>query len=222
MPFLCGHKIVAPDGFSGVVWVMTKPFPSLIAKKAWIPLAALGLCAGLLAGCVVMSVYPYYTVKNLTFDAGLTGRWAKPGDTNEFWEFVPSSDKSYLVTITDKDETNHFDGYLFQLKGHPFLDLCTTNRGDIYQMPLHLAVKVTRAENDLRLATLAYEWLGKLLEAKPATLRHIIVPEKPLETNSNKMFYLTADTRDLQEFLLKHLNDTNAFTQIDGMKRIAQ
>jgi len=180
------------------------------------------LCAGLLAGCVVMSVYPYYTVKDLTFDAGLAGQWAKQGATNEYWEFTPVADKSYFVTIGDKNETNHFDGYLFQLKGHPFLDLCTTNRDSFYQLPLHMAVKVARDKDALRLAVLNYEWLGKTLETNPATLRHIVVPQKPLDTNSNKMFYLTAETRDLQKFLLKTLNNTNAFTPLEEMKRQAK
>ena len=191
-------------------------------KKSCFPLAVMLLCAGLLAGCVVMSVYPYYTVKDLTFDAGLSGRWAKSGVTNEYWKFTSVADKSYLVTIADKNETNHFDGYLFQLKGHPFLDLCTTNRDDIYQLPLHLAVKVARDKDALRLAAINFGWLEKELETHPATLRHIVVPEKTLDTNSSKMFYLTAETRDLQKFLLKNLDNTNAFTSLDEMKRLAQ
>jgi len=188
-------------------------------KKSCFRLAVILLCAGLLAGCVVMSVYPYYTVKDLTFDAGLSGRWA---GTNDFWEFTPVAGKSYLVTTRDDHETNHFDAYLFQLKGHPFLDLCTTNHETPYQLPLHMAVKVARDKDALRLAALNYEWLGKLLETNPAALRHIVVPQKPLNTNSSKMFYLTAETRDLQKFLLKYLNNTNAFTSLDGMKRQAQ
>ena len=191
-------------------------------KKTWLQLFGLILLAGLFAGCVVMSVYPYYTVKDLTFDAGLSGRWAKPGATNGFWEFAPIRNKYYLVTTVDAQETNRFDGYLFQLKGQPFLDLCTTNRDGFNQLPLHLAVKVARSQDELQLAALNYEWLGKLLEANPATLRHIEVPEKPLETNSNKIIYLTADTRDLQKFLLKHQNNTNAFTPLDKMQRLAR
>ena len=189
-------------------------------KKTWLQLFGLILLAGLFAGCVVMSVYPYYTVKDLTFDAGLSGRWAKPGATNEFWEFAPIRNKYYLVTTVDAQETNRFEGYLFQLKGQPFLDLCTTNRDGLNQLPLHLAVKVAHSKDELQLAMLNYEWLGKLLTANPATLRHIVVPDKPLETNSGEKFYLTADTRDLQKFLLKHQNNTNAFTPLDQMQRL--
>ena len=108
------------------------------------------------------------------------------------------------------------------MKGQPFLDLCTTNRDGLNQLPLHLAVKVARHQDELQLAILDYEWLGKLLKANPATLRHIVVPDKPLETNSGEKFYLTADTRDLQKFLLKHQNNTNAFTPLDQMQRLVK
>ena len=189
-------------------------------KKSCFQLFLVFLVAGLLTGCVVMSVYPYYTVTDLTFDAGLSGRWAKSGATNEFWEFTPVTNQYYLVSTVDAQETNRFDGYLFQLKGQPFLDLCTTNRDGLNQLPLHLAVKVTRHQDQLELAMLNYEWLGKLLAANPATLRHIVVPDKPLETNRGEKFYLTADTRDLQKFLLKHQNNTNAFTPLDQMQRL--
>ncbi|MEI8290143.1 MAG: hypothetical protein WCH99_11780 [Verrucomicrobiota bacterium] len=191
-------------------------------KKTWLKLFALISFAVMMAGCVVMSVYPYYTVKDLTFDPGLSGRWAKAGATNEFWEFTPVTNKYYLVTILDGQETNRFDGYLFHLKGLPFLDLCTTNRDGLNQLPLHLAVKVARNQDELQLAMLNYEWLGKLLAANPATLRHIIVPDKPLETNNGEKYYLTADTRDLQKFLLKHQNNTNAFTPLDQMQRLVK
>lgn len=194
----------------------------ITVNRTWCKLAALTAGLGLLAGCVVMSVYPYYTVKDLTFDAGLAGRWAKPGTPNEFWEFTPVAGKSYFVTTTENSETNHFDGYLFLLKGTRFMDLCTTNRDDFRQLPLHMVLQLNRVDNDLKLAVLDYNWLEKLLKAKPSTLRHIVVPEKPLETNSGNMYYLTADTRDLQKFILKHRDNTNAFTPIGELKRVAQ
>jgi len=187
--------------------------------QAWLQCGVALLGAVALAGCVVTSVYPYYTAKDVIFDAGLTGRWNKPGETNMYWTFDRDADRAYGVTTVDEHETNHFNGYLFQLKGQSFLDLCTTNRDDWQQLPLHLVVKVGRTDDQLHLAVLNYDWLGKLLEAHPGTLRHLVVPEKPLETNSNKQFYLTAETRELQKFLLKYRDNTNAFSALDDLKR---
>jgi hypothetical protein len=187
--------------------------------KAWFQCGAVLLGAVALAGCVVTSVYPYYTAKEVTFDDGLTGRWTKPGETNVYWTFDRDADRAYFVTAVDEHETNCFNGYLFQLKGQPFLDLCTTNRDDWRQLPLHLVVKVERTSDQLHLAVLNSGWLGKLLEAHPKTLRHMVVPEKPLGTNGSKEFYLTAETPDLQKFLLKYRNDTNAFDALNELKR---
>jgi hypothetical protein len=172
-------------------------------------LVAAGAALAMLAGCVVLSVYPFYTAKDLTFDASLTGRWVKSTATNEFWQFTAAGEKSYLLTTTDDHETNGFEAHLFRLEKFQFLDLLTTNR-DEFGLPLHLITKVSRNDTNLSLPFLDYGWLSHFIETNPAALRHIIVPEKADDTNS-QMVYLTADTRDLQKFLLKHVGDTNAF-----------
>ena len=41
----------------------------------------------MLAGCVVLSVYPFYTPGDLIFDPGLTGRWVNTASNNEIWRF---------------------------------------------------------------------------------------------------------------------------------------
>ncbi len=147
----------------------------------------------MLAGCIVLSVYPFYNAKDLTFDPGLTGRWAKDGTTNEFWQFTASGEKSYALTTTDDTSTNCFTAHLFQLKEYQFLDLLTTNRSE-FELPLHLISQVSRNDTNLSLHFLDYGWLAGLLETNPTVLRHIVVPEKPDDTNSDKMMYLTAGT----------------------------
>jgi hypothetical protein len=177
-------------------------------KSKLLKLTAAGAALSLLAGCIVLSVYPFYTPKDLIFDPGLTGRWVKVGHTNEFWEFAATGGSFYLLTATDDQSTNGIDAHLFQLKQHQFLDYLVTNR-DPYELPLHLISQVSRQDTNLSLHFLNYDWLVGLLQTNPAVLRHIVVPDRT-DTN-NRMLYLTADTKDLQRFLLKHVNDTNAF-----------
>jgi hypothetical protein len=170
-----------------------------------------GAALAFLAGCIVLSVYPFYTPKDLIFDPGLAGRWVKVGHTNEFWEFAASGEKCYLLTTTDDQNTNGMDAHLFQLKQHQFLDLLVTNRDPFELLPMHLISQVSRQDTNLSLHFLDYGWLVAMLETNhPGALRHIIVPDRT-DTNSS-MLYLTADTKDLQRFLLKHVNDTNAFS----------
>jgi hypothetical protein len=170
---------------------------------------AAGSVLTLLAGCIVLSVYPFYTPKDLIFDPGLAGRWVKTSSTNEFWQFSDAGGKTYLVTTTDAQSTNGLEAHLFQLKQYQFLDLLTTNR-DQFQMPVHLIAKAARNDASVSLHFLDYGWLAGLLETNPAVLRHLVVPEKPGDTNDS-MLFLTAETKDLQKFLLKHAEDTNAF-----------
>jgi hypothetical protein len=167
----------------------------------------------LLAGCIVMSVYPFYTPKDLVSDPGLAGRWNDASQTNSFWQFTDAGGKRYTLTTTDDQATNGFDAHLFQLKKYKYLDLLATNRDEFqkFQMPVHLISKVTRTDDGLSLQFMDYGWLWGLLETNPAALRHIIVPESADDTNNGNMVYLTADTKELQKFLLKHAEDTNAF-----------
>jgi hypothetical protein len=179
-------------------------------KKNYLKLAAACAALSMVAGCIVLSVYPFYTANDLIFDPGLAGRWNKDGKTNEFWQYTASGGKSYLLTTTDDHDTNCFEAHLFQLKQYQFLDLLTTNRSE-FEMPMHLVSEVARDGSNLSLPFLDYGWLANLLETNPAALRHIVVSEKPDDTNGGNMVYLTADTKELQKFLLKHAADTNAF-----------
>jgi hypothetical protein len=173
------------------------------------PLAA---CAtlSLLAGCIVMSVYPFYNDQDLTADSGLAGQWVNSTSSNETWQFTSSSPKSYMLITVDSASTNTFSAHLFRLKNYQFMDFLTTNR-DMYVMPMHLIAKAERNGTNLSMHFLDYGWLSGYLETNPATLRHIVVPANPDDSSSDKMMYLTAGTADLQKFLLKHADDTNAF-----------
>jgi len=192
-------------------------------KTRILKFAAAGGVLSMLAGCIVMSVYPFYNIKDLIIDPNLTGHWAKADATNEFWQFTASDDKSYTLTTVDASSTNCFDAHLFQLKQYEFLDLLTTNREE-FLMPMHLISKVAINDTNLSLQFLDYGWLANLLETNPAVLRHIVVPNRPDDTNSGNMVYLTATTADLQKFLLKHAGDTNAFTSDSTveLKRVPQ
>jgi hypothetical protein len=164
----------------------------------------------LLAGCIVMSVYPFYTDKDVFVDSRIVGRWMKNGDTNTVWTFSVWTQNSYLLAADDNQGTNLFEAHLFRLKQYQFMDLMTTNR-DFYALPVHLISKVTVGGGKLGLQFLDYGWLAGLIETNPAVLRHLVVPNDPRNTNSGNMLFLTGETKELQKFLLKHADDVHAF-----------
>jgi hypothetical protein len=175
----------------------------------------------LLGGCVLMSVYPYYTAKDVVFEPKLVGSWSDPeksAATNEFWEFSrEGTNNTYTLAVHDKGKVTKFDARLFRLKKWTFLDARPTE-GDDNFIPPHCLLKVTQLEPALKMALLDYNWTRNLLATNPGALRHTIVDARPGEPDSGRIVF-TADTAELQQFILKYAADTNAFPECITMTR---
>lgn len=180
-----------------------------------IVLRLLGLPLVLLAGCVVNSIYPFYTAKDLTFDPALVGAWGAPAATNqsqETWSFEQIAAQTYKLTMTTSSKTNEFDTHLFTLADERFLDNLPRVRVGL-QTPQHFLLRIKSLGSKLELQTLDYEWLAKLLEQEPKTLRHVVVPKEGRDITAGGQLTLTADPAELQELIRKHLKNTNAWTE---------
>lgn len=188
---------------------------NITMKKHLIPI--IGVVAVLLAGCVVTSVYPYYKEKNLVFEPSLLGDWVSADNKDnpgEFFRVEKLREKAYLATAFTADQTNSFILHLFRLNQQVFLDTCPTNHS-LDHLPVHQISKVTQLPPSLETSDLNYKWLEELLKKNPKAIRHIIVNEQAGE----ERIVLTADTAELQKFLLKHLNNTNAWKKPVMAKR---
>ncbi len=161
-----------------------------------------------LAGACVPSVNPFYTEKDVVFDARLVGEWQTKGDTNDIqtWKFDKAADNAYTLLVTEKDhKQGKLDVHLFKIGGQLFLDLIPNDvqfspeQAGIVgaaMFPGHLLLRVPRVEPALQLASCDYDWLAKYLEAHPEALPH------HKEGNS---LVLTAQTKELQAFVTRHL-----------------
>ncbi|HEX9046080.1 MAG TPA: hypothetical protein VF988_03560, partial [Verrucomicrobiae bacterium] len=149
---------------------------------------AMSAAVSLLAGCIVLSVYPFYLAKDLIADPGLAGRWARLGRPNETWTIAASGPKAFILTTVDESSTNGFEAHVFQLEQHQFLDLLTTNRTDPFTLPLHLIAKFNRDDTNLTLPFMDYGWLTRFLETNQSVVGHIVVPEHPGDTNSQMVY----------------------------------
>ena len=187
-----------------------------------ITLSTLAVALLLLAGCVVTSVYPYYTAKDVTFDPALLGTWSDPAKTNadaEAWVFEKLEAQTYKWTVRESKETNAFDAHLFTLGGAKFLDALPRERAE-YNTPAHVLLRVIRLQPQLELQILSYDWLAKLVESKPKAIRHVVVPKEAGSSDKGGgLLTLTADTAELQKFIRKHLNNTNAWGEPLVMKK---
>jgi hypothetical protein len=185
---------------------------------AW---AGLALC---LPACIP-SVNPFYTDKDLVFDPRLVGTWEEKGKEQEpeTWRFEKAEDNAYKLAITDKPgKEGEFTAHLFKLKQEYFLDLhpkkCNyaADQADlvgISMIPGHLLVRVSQIEPELKLAGINFDWLCQQLTNNPSLLAH---------QREDDGFVLTASTRALQRFVLKHLAEGELFDKPGEMVRQAK
>jgi hypothetical protein len=179
-------------------------------RKTYVLLCAASL---LLAGCFVQSLHPFYTEQDVVFAPGLIGTWITgEKESDEAWTFEKTESNKYKLIITDRGEPYSLDAHLAKLGTNLFLDLGLPEEGlkgiddlrlyGAFLTPTHSIVKVWQLEPELGLSFMSPKWLGDLLEKEPNALRH--------EKIDNRII-LTASTKELQGFILKHANNTNAF-----------
>lgn len=188
---------------------------------SWKITATLAIAVALLSACIP-SVNPFYTAKQVVFEPRLIGEWETRGDSGdtETWKFEPAEGKAYKLTVTEEEGRHgEFIAHLFKLKQELFLDLIpneckyATNEASLVaasMIPGHLLVRVTQVEPELKLSLFDFEWLEKHLNANPKALAHRAAGET---------IVLTASTRDLQRFVLKHLSEEALFESPTVMTR---
>ncbi|MBE0545691.1 MAG: hypothetical protein IH623_30535 [Verrucomicrobia bacterium] len=188
---------------------------------SWKIAATVALAVGLLSACIP-SVNPFYSDKDVVHDPRLIGEWQPQEDSKdtETWKFEPAEAKAYKLTVTEEEgRQGEFTAHLFKLKQQLFLDLIpteckyATNEASLVaasMIPGHLLVRVTQIEPELKLALFDFDWLEKHLKANPKTLAH---------RAAGDTLVLTASTRDLQRFVLKHLGEDELFESPSVMTR---
>jgi hypothetical protein len=171
---------------------------------------ALAVALTLLFSACIPSVHPFYTEKDVVFNAGLLGEWLanEDADEPETWTFASGADKGYELIVREKNgKQGKFAARLFKLGNAQFLDLIPTecelapDQADLVGaalFPGHLLMRVPQIGSELQLAYCDYDWLEKFLTANPKALAHRKQDDATL---------LTARTRELQRFVRKHMGE---------------
>lgn len=182
--------------------------------------------AVLLLSACIPSVHPFYTEKDVIFDARLVGRWGRADEPAESWQFEVATNKTYKLTVTEKEgKHGEFEAHLFKLGGQTFLDLgpaeveLKEDQVGLVAVTLirgHLLLRVREIGPGLKLDFCNMSWLKKYLETHPESLRH--------RAGKGDDFVLTADPEELQRFVLAHLKEGELFEASkdnEGMVRLA-
>jgi hypothetical protein len=180
------------------------------------------LLAVVLGSCAppVQSVYPLFSENELIFDSNLLGLW-KATDSNQTGQFSQIEDQNackinaYKLIITENDENQGlFFAGLGELQGNLFLEIYpdTSQMSDSQESNFHKQhllgmysfMRVAQIDPNLEIALMDYDKVNKIIEADPNILKHEFANDKLI---------LTAETEELQEFVVEYginVDDANS------------
>lgn len=179
-------------------------------------LIAAATALALVTGCVT-SLNPIYNEDDLIFDPALLGVWSEEG-SEEIYEVTRYGDLAYTLVFTDEDcKRGTFVMHLAQIEGMKFLDVYPTepelNTNDFYKLlliPVHSFFRIEHSGRAARVWTMENEWLEQYLEADAAAIEHV---------KRDNTVLLTASTKEVQSFQLKHVQTPGAFGEPPGKMR---
>jgi len=176
----------------------------------------------LLGGCVpILSLYPLYDDKDVVLETKLLGTWVDDANSPEtIWEFkrINEPENAYKLTFTDEEgKKGSFIAHLLKLQNKLFLDIYPSelpcdmedpNKMDwpyncFFLIPAHSFMKIDSIEPQLKMRLALESKIEELLEEHPKAIKH---------TNVGDRIVLTAPTKELQAFVLKHVDDNRLFT----------
>lgn len=170
-----------------------------------------------MASCFVSSLHPLYTDKDLTFTQELVGTW----ENDDVWIFEKSGENVYELTIKEQEskKTGVYETHLVKLGKYLFLDMYPDEGEmegygyDIHFVPTHSFWKVKIEKDVLHLAFMDSDWLEEMIDKKKVNIAHVRLEDR---------IVLTASTEELQKFVLKYAEDTDAFPALDELHRKTQ
>ena len=190
------------------------------------PLTAL-LCITLtfsLCSCIddIYSLYPFYTKSDIVFQRALLGEWIYGEGSAKTLTFEEGRVKSYRV-IPGDEPANWTEAHLIKIGGHLFLDIACLSAADgETRYSFGLSCKdisgffhVKRLGQNVQLRMLNPVWLSKFLADSPDAIAH---SRRDEQSDSSPVAFL-ASTKEVQAFLIRHLDTDGAFIILLDLER---
>jgi hypothetical protein len=185
----------------------------------------------------VPSLEPLYSEQDLVFGPDLIGVWEAADDPSReptlTWTFERGEGNAYRLTIREGEASAAFDAHLLRLGEATYLDFfpvvppdCVPVPADesgfpesavpvlqaVHFVPVHSFWRVLLDGDDMQVAALSPDWLGRQLEQGRVRINH-----KPYE--DEHVILLTAPTADLQQLIHEHADDPEAFAEPLPLRR---
>ena len=185
--------------------------------------------AVLLGGCVpVLSLHPLYTEDDVISEKRLLGVWVDdPNSPESTWEFKDADEpkNAYKLIFSDEEgKKGSFVARVVKLQSRLFLDVYPSelpweaddpNKMDwpynsFFLIPAHTFLRVDSIEPQLKMRLMLESKMKELLTEHPDLIKHTSVGDR---------LVLTASTKELQTFILKHADDEKVFTDEVSLAR---
>jgi hypothetical protein len=176
----------------------------------------------LLGGCVpILSLYPLYTKEDVVLEKKLLGTWIDDTDNPETtWEFkrIDEPESACKLIFTDEDgKKGSFVAHLLKLQNKLFLDIYPSdlpwepddpNKMDwpynsFFLIPAHTFLKIDSIEPKLKMQLALESKIEELITEDPNAVKHMTIGER---------LVLMSSTKELQAFVLKHVDNDRLFT----------
>ncbi len=186
--------------------------------------------AVILGGCIpIMSIDPFYTKSDLTYDEKILGTWVNDSNNEKgsIWIFERAKDSNtvYELTFISGDgKKGLFTANLMKLNGKLFFDVYPRGNpwgtedpnkiefpfNTLLAMPMHTILKVDSVQPLLELVMTEDDKIKGLFKEHPDAIAYKEIEDK---------FVLTASTKELQKFIVKYADDENLFPDKITLKR---
>jgi hypothetical protein len=165
----------------------------------------------LLSGCI-SSLHPLFTNNDLILEQSLIGEW-QAGNTNTIWSiFSSSKDKVYRLIVKEANhEPKELELRLGKISNVFFIDISPqeANEGGIrldpYWIPVHTFARIDFKQEDIILSELNLGVLELLIRKNKTNIKH--------ERLNSGLIFLTASTKELQNFLSRNINNKKLFAR---------
>lgn len=193
----------------------------------------------LVSSCILSSLFPLYTEKDLRTDDRIVGKWLiiEEDRQNDYWiiEKVDTANlgggflglsgiwseyktgKTYRLVAVQDSIQQEFALHLLELYGTEYLDFYPVNyevSHDFlgwHMVPVHNFAKVEIHKDQLVLHFFDPDFFIKLIEQNKIRISHVDLDGRQL---------ITAETDELQKFIKKYGHESQAYEEADTLPRL--
>jgi len=188
-----------------------------------------------LTACIIKSLHPFYSDNDIVFDESIIGTFMD--QDSAIWTFSQTSyaeeifgpqkkHSSYRVTFEDDHDSSVFIVHLFELNGLKYFDFLPVfaegeTLKDIHMIPVHSVARVKFwGKNNFSFIWYSQEWLDDLSKNKKLKIDHENV--KTGLSKYSETTVLTAETKDLQKFIIKYGSNLDLLRNLEISKDICE